>query len=453
MTRWWRQRSIRARLTLWYAASLVMVLAAYATGVFAFLQHSLSAELDRSLRDDLEIAEQMLERTAAGGVAWRADHHDDEDDEAVPVSWVEVWGPQETLLFAKPSPGIPGHDPVRTLSKPYEIGGLPVVIRVARSEERLRRELRELFLVMAFGLPLAVGFAGLGGYALARRALGPVSRMADRAQTITAARLGERLPIENPRDELGQLASVFNDTFARLERSFEELRRFTADASHELRTPLTAMRSVGEVGLREPRDQAAYRDIIGSMLEEADRLGRLVDALLVLSRADGGHLTLKPEQVDVAELARDVAGHLGVLAEEKRQSLSVEAPKAKSAWADRLVLRQALINLVDNAIKYTPEGGRIRIVVRDGEPGLAVEVIDTGPGIAPEHRERVFDRFYRVDKARSREVGGTGLGLSIARWAVVSNGGRLDLESGDGRGCTFRITVPAAEEQKSAKRV
>ena len=181
------------------------------------------------------------------------------------------------------------------------------------------------------------------------------------------------MPIENPTDELGQLAAIFNDAFARLERSFEQLRRFTADASHELRTPLTAMRSVGEVGLRAQRDGATYRDIIGSMLEEADRLGRLVDGLLTLSRAEGGHLKLKPERVDLAELAREVAGHLGVLAEEKRQSISVEAPRPTLAWVDRLVLRQALINLVDNAVKYTLEGGRVRIVVQDEAPGPAVD--------------------------------------------------------------------------------
>jgi heavy metal sensor kinase len=265
--------------------------------------------------------------------------------------------------------------------------------------------------------------------------------MADRARTITAERLGERLPVENPGDELGQLAAVFNDAFARLERSFEQLRRFTADASHELRTPLTAMRSVGEVGLRERRDAAAYREIIGSMLEETDRLGRLVEGLLTLSRADGGNVSLKREAVDLVELARDVAGHLGVLAEEKRQSFTVEASRPVTAWADRLVIRQALINLVDNAVKYTPAGGCVRIVVRDGRRGPTVEVVDTGPGISPEHRDRVFDRFYRIDKARSRDFGGAGLGLSIARWAVEAHGGRIDLDSAEGRGSTFRITL------------
>jgi len=450
MKSWWRHRSIRVRLTLWYAAVLSAVLALYAGGVFAFLRHSLSEDLDGGLRDDREVAEQMLERTPAGGISWRAEPEDDGDD-AVAGRWLEVRSPDGTLLYARPS-GVPADLPVRRLSGPYTVDGLPVVIQVARSEEPLRRELRELLMIMGAGLPLAVAIAGMGGYFLARRALAPVSRMADRARTITAERLGERLPVENPEDELGQLAAVFNDAFARLERSFDQLRRFTADASHELRTPLTAMRSVGEVGLREHRGAAAYREIIGSMLEETDRLGRLVEGLLTLSRADGGNVLLKREGVDLAELARDVAAHLGVLAEEKRQSFAVEASGPVPAWVDRVVIRQALINLVDNAVKYTPPGGSVRIVVRDGAPGPTIEVADTGSGIPPEHRDRVFDRFYRIDKARSRDIGGAGLGLAIVRWAVEAHGGRIDLDSVEGRGSTFRITLLHAEGSSSVPR-
>src|SRR5262245_51601995 len=450
MMRWWRHRSIRVRLTLWYAAALSAGLALYAGGVFAFLRHSLSAELDQRLYDDREVAEQMLERTPAGGIGWRAEPEDDDDD-ALDARWLEVRSPEGILLYSRPS-AIPSDVPVRRLSGPHTIDGLPVVLEVARSEEPLRHELGELLGIMGAGFPLAVAIAGLGGYLLARRVLAPLGRMADRARTITAERRDERLPVENPGDELGQLATVFNDAFARLERSFEQLRRFTADASHELRTPLTAMRSVGEVGLRQHRDAATYREIIGSMLEETDRLGRLVEGLLMLSRGDGGNVSLTREGVDLAELARDVAGHLGVLAEEKQQSFTVEASGPVAAYVDRLVIRQALINLVDNAVKYTPPGGSVRIVVRNGGRGPAIEVVDTGPGIPPGHRDRVFDRFYRIDRARSRDLGGTGLGLSIARWAVEAHGGQLDLDSAEGRGSTFRITLSPAQGSESTSR-
>jgi heavy metal sensor kinase len=456
------------RLTLWYAGTLALVLLLYGGGVFVFLRYSLFAELDRRLHEDFEIAEEMLERTANDGIRWRLNEHRHAEDSGEDTG-LEVWGPAGQLLYRKAlftreevisrsfaiplqqhgymSITLPGDVHVRILAEPYVIGDLPVVIRVARSEAQLRHELNELLIVLGLGFPVAVGVAGLGGYTLARRALAPVGRMADRARAITAERLSERLPVENSDDELGHLAVVFNETFARLEQSFEQLRRFTADASHELRTPLTAIRSVGEVGLRQRRDEEAYREIIGSMLEEADRLGRLVDSLLTLSRADAGQVKLNLKRVDLADLAREVVNHLRVLAEEKRQTISIEATGPVHTTVDRLVLRQALINLVDNAIKYSPEGGHVRIVVQDSPRGPTLEVMDTGPGIAAGHREHIFDRFYRVDKARSRELGGTGLGLSIARWAVEANGGRLELESEEGAGSTFRMILPQGQTQ------
>lgn len=439
---------LRARLTLWYAAVLTLVLAAYAGGVFVVLRQSLMRDLDRALHDDLETAEHMLERHRDGSVGWRAEPHDHDHDEDVGQRWLEVRGGDGGLLYTRPA-AIPREPAVRRASAPYAIDGLPVTLIVARSEEPLRRELHELLLIMALGLPLAVALAAVGGYALARRALAPVGRLADRARAITAERLDERLPVESPGDELGQMAAVFNETLGRLERSFEQLRRFTADASHELRTPLTAMKTVGEVGLRlrERRAGAEYREVIGSMLEEVDRLAHLVDGLLTLSRADAGTVRLDRAPEDLGDVVREVAGQLGVLAEEKRQGLVVEGGEHVVARVDRTVLRQALVNLIDNAIKYTPEGGAVRVVVRDGERGPSVEVSDTGPGISPEHRARVFDRFYRIDGGRSRQLGGTGLGLSIARWAVEANGGRLELlGSADDTGCTFRVSLPPVTE-------
>ena len=184
------------------------------------------------------------------------------------------------------------------------------------------------------------------------------------------------------------------------------------------------------------------------MLEEADRLGHLVESLLTLSRADAGQVKLRLERVDLAELAREVVNHLEVLAEEKRQFLSVEDGAGVCATGDRIVLRQAVINLVDNAIKYSPEGGRVRVLVRNQPNGPTLEVIDTGPGIAAEHQEYIFDRFYRVDKARSRELGGTGLGLSIVRWAVEVHGGCIELESEEGKRSLFRIRLPPPQGYK-----
>jgi len=214
---------------------------------------------------------------------------------------------------------------MRILSRRGEIAGSPVVIQVGRSEQALRQQIRTVALILLLGLPVGVATAGLGGYMLARRALTPIERMTERAETITAERLSDRLPVSNPDNEMGRLATVFNATLARLEESFEQMRRFTADVSHELRTPLTAIRSVGEVGLRGRRDEAAYRAIIGSMLEEVDRLAGLVDRLLTLSRAETGVATRSIEPIALKDLADAIVADLAVLAEEKSQQLVIEA--------------------------------------------------------------------------------------------------------------------------------
>jgi len=268
--------------------------------------------------------------------------------------------------------------------------------------------------------------------------------MARHAERLTADNLGDRLPVENPEDELGHLARVFNLSLARIEESFVRLRRFTADASHELRTPLTAIRAVGEVALQDHQEPERYREAIGSMLEEVDRLSRLVGSLLFLSRAEAGPV-LSRQNLGLLDLARESAALIEILAQEKGQRLEVRGDRDLRADVDALILRQALINLIDNAIKYSPRGSSIRIDVRaDRAHEAIVEVADEGPGIAEPHRSHVFDRFYRVDKSRSREQGGAGLGLSIALWAVKAHGGRIEVQSEEGKGSTFRIALPAS---------
>jgi heavy metal sensor kinase len=469
--RWWRSHSVRVRLTLWYVATMVVVLAVYAVAVLASINRNASEALDQQLRRDYQWAAATVYQTPDGTFTWNepeqlGDVQGLRPEEDLP--WVQVWArdtqrllfrnsearrvevPQSLELAKRADGGIVTVStetvPFRILSRPNSIVDetstreVDVVIQVGRSEAEMRSGINQLILVLVFGLPLAVGVAGLGGYSLARRALLPVELMTDRARHITAERLNERLPVENPDDEMGRLATVFNETLGRLEASFEQMRRFTSDVSHELRTPLTAIRSVGEVGLRERRDEANYRAIIGSMLEEVDRLASLVDRLLTLSRAETGDAKLRMEEVNLRELGESVAADLSVLAEEKRQSVGVEGLGAPCALADRLVLRQALINLVDNAIKFSPAGGRIRIRLSEAGGHAILDVIDTGPGIDAASRERIFDRFYRSDNGG--DTRGVGLGLSIAKGAVEANGGRLTLESTGSGGSTFRIALP-----------
>jgi heavy metal sensor kinase len=459
-----KPRSVRVRLTLWHVGVSLVVLAVYAGGVYSFVRNNSSRLLDERLHDDFDWASDMLAQRPDGSIA----PYDETGEGDSP--WLQVWSLDGNLLYDTPearrNPVPDGaklavaakeedrivtvpevNPPYRVMTGGARIGGRPVLVQVARSVGPIAQNLNQLIYILFLGLPGAMAIAGIGGYVLARRALAPIDRMAERARSINAERLNDRLPVDNPYDELGRLAIVFNETLTRLESSFEQMRHFTADASHELRTPLTAIRSVGEVGLRGRRDEAAYREIIGSMLEEVDRLALLVDRLLMLSRADTGKASLAIDSVDIPQLAEEVAEQLSVLTEEKNQSLKVRCD-AVSRWVgDRMVLRQAMLNLVDNAIKYTPVGGIIDVRVTQTQEGITIDVIDSGPGIPAELRSRIFDRFYRVDKARSRENGGTGLGLAISKWAVEVNGGRLTLEP-TGAGSCFRIILPqtATEE-------
>jgi heavy metal sensor kinase len=350
---------------------------------------------------------------------------------------------------------------VKVLSRPHLMDGRPLMVRVALSQERQEHELGELLLGLLLALPVAVAIAAIGGHWLAGRALGPLDRMARRAQRLTADTLGERLPVENPDDELGQLAGVFNLALARIEQSFGQLRRFTADASHELRTPLTAIRTVGEVALQEPQRAERYREAIGSMLEEVDRLSRLVESLLLLSRADAGP-ALHRQELRLFDLVKDAAALLEVLADEKGQRVEVHGEAEVKVEVDGLILRQALINLIDNAIKYTPRDGRVTVEVRaarsvdspgkEMRDGVELMVGDTGEGIPAADISRLTERFYRVDRARSRELGGTGLGLAIVKHIVQLHRGALRIDSRLREGTTVSVWLPAAHAAAVASR-
>ena len=460
----WPQH-VRTRLTLWYVAILAGVLLIYGGSTCAIVLLQLRTQVDRLAIEDLETVEGFLSFGPDGKIHLRNDYHDHPYSPDMQQRFLEVRTDSGTLLYrnerlgervlgGNPEPGEGANSysprsirladgmPVRLISRHHMIEGHPTLIRLGFSEEPMWQRFWQLVFGLMIGLPLALGLAGFGGYFLARRALSPVERMARRAHEINAERLGARIDVENPHDELGLLAKAFNETLSRLESSFVQLKRFTSDASHELRTPLTAIRSVGEVGLQQDGNREHYREVIGSMLEEAGRLGRLVESLLTISRADAGQIRLEQATIGLLPLVQEASFLLDVLAEEKGQTLSLEGDDAIQVKADRAILRQVVVNLLDNAIKYSPRGGHISVrVLRSESLTAAVEIEDCGPGIPPEHRDKVFDRFYRIDEGRSRDAGGAGLGLAIAKWGAEAHGGRLDLNSTNA-GCIFRLLLP-----------
>jgi heavy metal sensor kinase len=459
----WRTASIRTRLTAWYAAAIFVMLAVYAAATYAAVRHEFIEQLDDQLADDLKTAgftepPDGAEWLLTGPIPWANDR-----DRSMTPS-IEVWSAEGEAIFRssgaaalptslppRPAPGgsyrsiTAESEAWRTLTASASLNGRAVVIRASRSEARVREQVREVLVVLVLGLPLVVGLAGIGGYVLARRALAPIDRLASEARRITADRLHERLTVANERDEIGRLAVIVNDAFARLEASFDQLRRFTADASHELRTPLAVIRGIGEMSAGQARTPEEYTDAIGSMLEEVDRLASLVDTLLRLSHADAGRVPLSREAVDLGDLVREVNASLALLADERHQDMHLRTAPGVLVMADRLLLREAITNVLDNAIKYGPERSRIDVDVTATAGEASVAIADQGPGIPTEHRDRIFDRFFRVDQDRSRDRGGSGLGLAISKWAVEINGGRIAVISGPSGGSVFRITLPIAE--------
>lgn len=445
-----RPLSVRARLTLYYSLAVALTTLLLLTGVYLLVRADLLRQMDTQLRGDLAAVskvagaepDEVMEVAQQGSVTLFEIRRDGQ-----PIITTPAW--KRAGLTDSPRQ-------IRHGRAYYIRTGListqhaQIQISVARDGESVRRTLGGLAAILLTGFACTLALALVGGYFMAGRVLAPIGAMASKAQAITADKLSERLPVHNPNDELGRLATTFNNTLARLQDSFDRLRQFTSDASHELRTPLAAMKSVGEVALRDGNDPAAHREGIGSMLEEVDRLARLTESLLKLTRADAGTVRLSKTATDLSALTSEVVECVRVLADEK--GLALTAKMQTEAWviADPAVLRQAVLNVLDNAIKYTPAGGEVRVTVSREDSHAIIEVADTGDGIPAEHRDRVFDRFYRGDAARSGEAGGVGLGLAIARWAVEANGGRIELARGDGKGSVFRIvlrTEPTSKEE------
>jgi len=434
-----------------------VVVAVLAAVVYETVEHRLGAEINRQLRIDFDLTEAQLDLDEAGNVRWLVHGAHGDEGFARLSSWFEVWSEDRRLLFRHwplreadikhplPPPTttnlafrtvtLDDELYLRVMERPARLRERGVIVRVVRDEAEMRGALWQIMEVFLIALPVAVTLCALGGYFIAGRSLAPVAAMAAQARAISSESLGRRLPNPNPHDELGQLAAVFNATLERLENSFAELKRFTADASHELRTPLTALRAVGESALREQNHPA-----ISSMLEEAQRLEDLIGSLLALARMESVPLARAP--VSVAELVAEVCDSLRVLAEEKEQAVTCPGDSGIVIQADRALLRHAVMNILHNAVRYAPARSPIRVEVARHDAEAVIAVADDGPGIAPEHQQKIFERFYRIDKARSREEGGHGLGLAIAKWAVERHGGRIEVESALGHGAVFRIRLP-----------
>jgi heavy metal sensor kinase len=317
------------------------------------------------------------------------------------------------------------------------------IVQVGASLRPAEEVLHRLLLVLLVSLPIALAVALGGGWFLAGRALQPVEAITQAARRIAAGDLTQRLTVAHSQDEIGRLSATFNDMIARLEASFRQVRQFSADASHELRTPLTVMKGETELALRRARPAEDYRLVLESSLEEIDRMARIVDELLFLSRADLGEVRIESQPVRLDALVEDVQRQAAVLGQEQDVQVMAGAVEPVTVQGDELRLHELLLNLVDNAVKYSRPGGKVALALaRDGATAR-LSVTDDGIGIAAEAQARIFDRFYRADNARAHAREGTGLGLAICKWIVEAHHGRIEVQSTVGQGSTFTVVLPA----------
>lgn len=456
--------SVRIRLTLWYAGVLALSLIAFALVIYYAAGNIFHERQDESLRSTAQtVASAYLEelgethsQSTAGKIVLAeitfpnryvqlTDSAGNPIATSANLAGSTIAIPAQVLADGR-ARGF-SHASVNgvrvtvvPLSSDQTLGYAAVAEPLSVLEDGLSELRRDLFA----GVLLVLLLASAGGYFLARKSLAPVASMNSQTQRISAENLSARLDVTNPRDELGQLATTINDLLTRLENAFKEQQRFIADASHELRTPLAVLRGETEVALGKTRTIEEYQQSLSLIQDEAERLSRIVEDLFILARQPiNTRAALNKERVSLNDAVRDCARAAQVLAFRKGVRLKLENDSPSIALnGDEDLIKRMLLNLLDNAVKYTPAGGEISLALGRQNGNAEIVVRDTGIGIPVEAQPRVFDRFYRVDKARARTMGGAGLGLSIAQWIVEVHGGSINLASTPGHGSTFTIVLP-----------
>jgi heavy metal sensor kinase len=321
-------------------------------------------------------------------------------------------------------------------------GGERYLVETGALLDEVQQDLRQWLILLIAGLPVVAAIAIAGGYFLINRALKPVDQIAATAERIGSHNLSQRLPVANTGDELERLSITLNHMIHRLEEAFQHSRRFMADASHELRTPLTVLRGELETFVQEPGLSSEMRERLGSALEELERLVNIVEGLFAISRLDAGDAQAESVKFDLGKLASSTSDQMSLLGEDK--NIKITCAAANDVWieGDRARMKQVVVNLLDNAIKYTPQGAAVGLNVRTRDGKAVLEVTDNGIGIPTDSLPRVFERFYRVDEARSRELGGAGLGLSIVKSICAAHHGHVEASSAPGQGSVFRVELP-----------
>ena len=460
--------SLRVRLTLWYGTALASVLVVFGVILYGALAKALKEQADRSLEETAAVAERSLEEHRFGPFLLYEDLSQDFPELATLDKFCQIFGPTGQITIQSPnikSREIPlsrtafeaalagrttfestrfsGEPPIRLISVPVRHGGSLVnIVRVGTSLQPLEETLHRLLIILLITMPLALLASLGGGWFLAGRALRPVEAITQAAERIAGGDLTQRLSVSTAQDEIGRLAGTFNAMIGRLEASFQQVRQFTSDASHELRTPLTVLKGETELALRRPRSADDYRLVLESSLEEVDRMSRIVDELLFLSRADLGEIKMESRPVRLDQIFDDLKRQAEVLGHEQAVHIVAGLSGPVTIAGDDMRLRELLLNLLDNAIKYSPRGGRVEMSLMKQNGAARLSISDHGIGMSREEQAHIFDRFYRTDAARAHTKKGTGLGLAICKWIVDAHHGTIDVDSEPNKGSVFTVTLP-----------
>lgn len=460
-------RSTRFVLTFWYTVLLVAAFAILGTGVYLYLRHMEEAELERTLLEEVDWVSRLvdLERNRfdffapfdalSGNIQAQITAHYRSNPKNFDVRLTTLAG---RVLYQSPQGVIglisalalpPEQTVVETIRTPngqtFHVAyrrADPFVIQIAYSDQEINTVLKHLMSIFAFLVPVVLFVSIAGGWFMAGMILHPVSQIAALTNKISAEHLDQRIPDRDVPDEFGNLISTINKMFARLQKSFAETREFSLSVAHELKTPLTILKGESELALTRPLTQQEIQDLAATYLDETVRLSHIVDDLLTLVKADTAQISIVRRPVDLQALVNDIVDDAQILSTDKDLRVDLRANEPATVLGDEMRLRQLFRILVNNAVQYTDAGGTITLssTTRSGEARVAVA--DTGIGIAPEHLPKIFDRFYRVEEARSRVKGGSGLGLAIAKWIAEAHKGSIGVESSPGHGSIFSVTLP-----------
>src|SRR5579863_8861088 len=466
---------IRLRLTAWYFAVLAVVLSAFGVSAYLEMEHSIHRTVVEELQIRAEGVHQLIQRTIQRGAPQDLpeglrEHtelrqggallqvSDEQGNWLYRSSVMSDYGvPRPAKLPARPIDFVSkvhtrndedASVPLRIWSEKVNVGGQTYLIQSAFEMDDFYVALDDFALLLFISIPLLLVCAAAGGYWISTRALAPVDQITQTARTISAQNLSSRLVVPQTRDELQRLSETLNGMLERLESAFKKITQFTADASHELRTPVAVMRTRAELSLRKARSADEYRDVIAEVLAELEKTSGLIEQLMFLARADSGAETLHFAATNVAEVLREACYQGSALAEAKQIAFQ-EQISGDSVWiqGDASSLRRLFLILIDNAVKYTPVNGQVEVSLRQSDGYAVAEVRDTGIGIAETDLPNVFERFYRADKARTRESGGVGLGLSIGRWITEVHAGTIEVHSSAGHGSSFQVRLPISKTE------